>query len=86
MGKANKPENNSKPGGKVSAFHVLLILMGANLILLFAPEFGLLNIILYIPDIYSWPATAGGLALLVVGFRGFLKKPGAGADGPQKNK
>ncbi len=74
MGKANNPVNNSKPREKVSAFHVLLILIGANLMLLFAPDFGLLNSMFYIPDIYVWPATVGGLAMVVFGFRGFLKK------------
>ncbi len=74
MGKANNPGNNSKPRGKVSAFHVLMILVGANLMFLFAPDFGLLNSILYIPDLYTWSATVGGFLLLVLGFRGFFKK------------
>lgn len=74
MGKANNPGNNSKPREKVSAFHVLLILVGANLMLLMAPDLGLLNSMLYIPDFYTWSATAIGLALLILGFRGFMKK------------
>jgi hypothetical protein len=74
MGKANNPGNNSKPQEKVSPFHVLLILIGANLMLLFAPEYGLLNSMLYIPDLYIWPATLGGFAMVVLGFRGFFKK------------
>ena len=74
MGKANNPGNNSKQQGKVSVFHILLILVGANLMLLLAPDLGLLNSILFIPDLYTWPATIGGLALLIVGFRGFFKK------------
>jgi hypothetical protein len=73
MGKANNPVNNSKPREKVSAFHVLLILVGANLMLLFTPDFGLLNSILYIPDLYTWPATVGGFGMLIQGFRGFFK-------------
>ena len=46
---------------------MLLILIGANLMLLFAPDLGLLNSILYIPDLYTWPATIGGFVLLIVG-------------------
>ncbi len=74
MGKANNPVNNSKPREKVSALHVIMILIGANLMLLLAPEFGLLNSLLYIPDLYVWPATVGGFAMVVFGFRGFFKK------------
>ncbi|MBZ4219910.1 MAG: hypothetical protein LAC69_06995 [Chlorobium sp.] len=74
MGKANNTGNNSKPQGKVSVFHVFLILLGANLMLLFAPDLGLLNSILFIPDFYTWPATVGGFAILVLGFSGFFKQ------------
>ncbi len=74
MGKANNPVNNSTPREKVSALHVIMILIGANLMLLFAPEFGLLNSFLYIPDLYVWPATVGGLAMVFFGFKGFFKK------------
>lgn len=74
MGKANKPDNNSKPHGKVSVFHGFLILTGANLMVLFAPDLGLLHSFLFIPDFYVWPATVGGFALLVLGFSGYFKK------------
>ena len=74
MGKANKPGNNSKPNVKVSVFHVFVILAGADLILLLAPDFGILNSILVLPDIYSWSAVIGGLILLVYGFNGLYKK------------
>ncbi len=74
MGKANKPGNNSEPNVKVSVFHVLVILVGADLILLLAPDFGILNSILFIPDIYSWSALIGGLIMLVYGFNGLYKK------------
>ena len=74
MGKANKPVNNSKPKVKVSVFHVLVILLGADLILLLAPDFGILNSILILPDIYSWSAVIGGLIMLVYGFNGLYKK------------
>jgi hypothetical protein len=74
MGKANKPGNNSKPNVKVSVFHVFVILAGADLILLLAPDFGILNSILILPDIYSWSAVIGGLIMLVYGFNGLYKK------------
>ena len=74
MGKANKPDNNSKPNVKVSVFHVFVILAGADLILLLAPDFGILNSILVLPDIYSWSAVIGGLIMLVYGFNGLYKK------------
>ena len=74
MGKANKPGNNSKPNVKVSVFHVLVILVGADLILLLAPDFGILNSILFLPDIYAWSAVIGGLLMLVYGFNGLYKK------------
>ena len=53
---------------------VLVILVGADLILLLAPDFGILNSILFIPDIYSWSALIGGLIMLVYGFNGLYKK------------
>ena len=74
MGKANKPGNNSKPNVKVRVFHVFVILAGADLILLLAPDFGILNSILILPDIYSWSAVIGGLIMLVYGFNGLYKK------------
>ncbi len=74
MGKANNPGNNSKPREKVSVFHVLLILIGADLMLLFAPDFGLLNSILYIPDLYTWPALIAGVWPADSGFQGSLTK------------
>ncbi|MBN1278350.1 MAG: hypothetical protein K9I59_03815 [Chlorobium sp.] len=75
MAKANKPVNNSKPRAKVSFIGVLMILVGADLILLMAPEVGILNSGFYIPDIYTWPALVAGVALLVFGFRRLYKKP-----------
>ena len=74
MGKANKPGNNSKPNVKVSVFHVFVILAGADLILLLAPDVGILNSILILPDIYSWSAVIGGLIMLFYGFNGLYKK------------
>ena len=74
MGKANNPVNNSKPREKVSALHVIMILIGSNLMLIMAPEFGLLNSFFYIPDLYVWSATVCGLAMVFFGFKGFFKK------------
>jgi len=74
MAKANKPGNNSKPPVKVSFLHVLIILVGVDLILLFAPEFGIMNSFSYLADLYSWSALIGGLVLIVFGLKGFIKK------------
>ncbi|MBM3162856.1 MAG: hypothetical protein FJZ79_05990 [Chlorobi bacterium] len=75
MAKANKPVNNSKPAVKVSFAGVLMILLGADLILLLAPDVGILNSGFYIPDFYTWPALFAGIALLVLGFRKLYRKP-----------
>ncbi|NTV06573.1 MAG: hypothetical protein HGA59_08730 [Chlorobiaceae bacterium] len=73
MGKANNPGNKSKPRVKVSILHLLLVLTGADLILLLAPEYGILNSIQYIPDLYSWPALIAGGILLILGLKGVYK-------------
>lgn len=74
MGKTNNPGNKSKPKVKVSILHLLLILAGANCIMLFAPNVGMLNSFLYIPDLYTWPASVVGIALLIFGFNGLYKQ------------
>ncbi len=74
MGKTNNPGNKSKPQVKVSILHLLLILAGANCIMLFAPNVGMLNSFLYIPDLYTWPASIVGIALLIFGFNGLYKQ------------
>ncbi len=75
MGKANNPVNNSKLREKVSALHVLLILIGANLMFIFAPVFGLVySFDSTFPDVNAWSVLAGGFAMVVFGFRGFFKK------------
>ena len=73
MGKTNNPGNKSKSQVKVSILHLLLILAGANCIMLFAPNVGMLNSFLYIPDLYTWPASIVGIALLIFGFNGLYK-------------
>ncbi len=74
MGKSNNPGNKSKPPVKVSILHLLLILAGANCIMLFAPNVGMLNSFLYIPDLYTWSASLVGVALLIFGFNGLYKQ------------
>ena len=74
MGKSNNPANKSKPRVKVSVLHLIVILAGANCIMLFAPNIGMLNSFLYIPDIYTWPASALGIAMLYWGFRGLYRQ------------
>ncbi|ABB23049.1 hypothetical protein [Pelodictyon luteolum] len=71
MQKANKQGGNSngKPRVKIGILNVLLILAGADLILLLSPEVGFLNGLFYIPGIYTWPALLLGVALLLFGFR-----------------
>ena len=74
MAKAKKEENNSKPRGKISFFKAFLILVGADLVLLFAPGLGLLNSAFYIGDLISWSALIIGLALLAVSINGLFRK------------
>lgn len=74
MAKAKKQEMNSKPRGRISFLNALFILIGADILLLFAPGFGILNSVFYIGDLISWSALLVGVALLVVGFRGLFRK------------
>ncbi len=74
MAKAKKEENNSKPSQRISFLKALLILIGADLVLLFAPGFGILNSVFYIGSLISWPALILGIGLLLLGFRGLFRK------------
>lgn len=74
MAKTKKPADNSKERVKLSFFRLLLILAGADLVLLLAPGIGLLNSLFYIPDLYTWPALVLGIGLLVLGFRGLYRR------------
>jgi uncharacterized membrane protein len=74
MAKAKKQETNSKPRVRISFAKALLILVGADLVLLLAPGVGLLNSMFYIGDLISWSALVIGIALLVLGFRGVFGK------------
>jgi len=52
----------------------LFILIGADLILLFAPKYGMLNGAFIIGDAIGWSALVIGLVLLVLGFKGVYRK------------
>lgn len=73
MGNAEKSPNKSKPRVKVSIFHLLLVLVGANFLMLLTPNFGMLNSFLYIPDLYTWSAVIIGGAFMGIGFSGLYK-------------
>jgi len=73
MGNDEKSLNKSKPRVKVSIFHLLLVLIGANLLMLLTPNFGMLNSFLFIPDIYTWSGAIIGGGLMVLGFNGLYK-------------
>ncbi|HBU24321.1 MAG TPA: hypothetical protein DEB17_10110 [Chlorobaculum sp.] len=70
MAKAKKEENNSKPRVRISFLKAFMILIGADLVLLFAPGIGLLNSAFYIGDMISWPSLVIGLVLLAFGIKG----------------
>jgi Ca2+/Na+ antiporter len=74
MAKAKKEEKNSKSRVKISLMKTLLILLGADLILLLAPGIGLLNSAFYIGDMISWSAVIIGMILLALGFNGVFRK------------
>ncbi len=73
MAKAKKQGDN-KPGVKVRFLNVLLVLLGADLILLFAPHIGILNSVFYIGAAVGWSALVIGIGLLVLGFRSLYQK------------
>lgn len=66
--------NNNKPRVKVKFFNVLLVLLGADLILLFAPRYGMLNAFLPLGASVSWGALIVGIILLVFGFKDLYQK------------
>lgn len=74
MAKAKKPEPNSKPPVRLKFLKALLVLAGADLVLLFAPGIGILNSIFYIGEYIGWSALAIGLLLLYFGFKGLYRK------------
>ena len=74
MAKAKKQETISKQARKFSLLRAFLILIGADLLLLLAPGFGLLNSMFYIGEVISWASLFIGLVLLVFGFKGLFRK------------
>ena len=73
MAKPNKQDNN-KPRVKIKFLNLLLVLLGADLILLFAPNVGILNSVFYIGDVIGWFSLIVGILLLVLGFKGLYQK------------
>ncbi|ACF47100.1 MAG: hypothetical protein OQK66_09340 [Prosthecochloris sp.] len=73
MAKAKKQGDN-KPAVKVRFLNVLLVLLGADLILLFAPNIGILNSVFYIGVAVGWSALVIGIGLLVLGFKNLYQK------------
>jgi len=73
MAKAKKEEKNSKPPARISFLKALIIMIGADLVLLFAPGFGILNSVFYIGSFISWSALLLGIGLLLLGFRGLFR-------------
>ena len=65
--------NNNKPRVKVKFLNLLLVLLGADLILLFSPGIGILNSVFYIGEVIGWTALIAGIVLLVVGFKGLYQ-------------
>ena len=65
--------NNNKPRVKVKFLNLLLVLLGADLILLFSPGIGILHSVFYIGEVIGWTALIAGIVLLVVGFKGLYQ-------------
>jgi hypothetical protein len=76
MAKAKKEDNNnnSKPRPKLGCINVLFVLIGADLLLFFAPGFGLLYSIAPIEDRTAWTMVLIGLILLAVGLRSVFRR------------
>ncbi|ASQ91377.1 hypothetical protein CHL67_11010 [Prosthecochloris sp. GSB1] len=73
MAKANKEVDN-KPRVRVRFLNVLMVLVGADLILLFAPGVGILNSVLYIGEVIGWTSVVIGIGFLVFGFKDLYRK------------
>ncbi len=73
MAKANKEDVN-KPRIKVRFFNVLMVLIGADLILLLAPGIGILNSVFYIGEVVGWSSLVTGIGFLVFGFKDLYQK------------
>ena len=73
MAKANKEDLN-KPRIKVRFLNVLMVLIGADLILLLAPGIGILNSVFYIGEVVGWSSLVIGIGFLVFGFKDLYQK------------
>ncbi len=71
MAKATK---NKKPRVRIKILNLLIVILGADLILLFAPGIGILNFGFTIGDGLAWSALIAGIILLVIGFKGLYQK------------
>ncbi len=69
-----KKQDNNKPRVKIKFLNVLLVLLGADLILLFAPGLGILNSVLNMGEGITWSALIAGIILLVFGFKDLYRK------------
>ncbi|NTW49952.1 MAG: hypothetical protein HGB19_09535 [Chlorobiales bacterium] len=76
MAKAPKSQTPPKPRVNVRFSRVMLIIIGADLILMFAPVVGLLNTFLYIGEFVSFGATLVGLAIIIYAFQSIYYKEG----------
>ncbi|MCG8344502.1 MAG: hypothetical protein MI685_04970 [Chlorobiales bacterium] len=65
---------NNKPRVKIKFLNLLIVLLGADIILLFAPGYGMLNAVLNLDPVLSWAALVAGILLVVWGFRGLYRK------------
>ncbi|PWW82854.1 MULTISPECIES: hypothetical protein [Prosthecochloris] len=69
-----KEANNNKPRVKIKFLNLLLVILGADIILLFAPGIGMLNAFLSLDAFFSWGALVVGIILLVLGFKDLYQK------------
>lgn len=70
MAKASQKSNkNQKPQVHVRFTRVLLIIAGADLLLLFAPGIGFLHSFYYIGDLISFGASILGIVLIFIAFK-----------------
>lgn len=79
MAQAKKQGDKKGPGLKVKFLNLLLVLLGADLILLFAPGVGMLNSVIeirpeFLGELIAWLSLFLGIVLLVFGFKGLYQK------------
>lgn len=60
---------NNKPRVKIKFLNLLLVILGADLVLLFAPGVGILNFAFDIGEGIAWSALIVGIILIVFGFK-----------------